>query len=123
MMEERMKDMIHETLKSGGGITQAKGYDHDLIVTLMSSKESLGNVFLFHVYIVVAITKIKFGKVMSTTQLIQNAINVKNGKFVFDCDFIEGVKIRKHVLSALFLEYHDYKRITRADTRKKNTCF
>jgi hypothetical protein len=27
--------MIHETLKSGGGITQAKGHDQELIVTLM----------------------------------------------------------------------------------------
>jgi hypothetical protein len=43
--------MIHETLKSGGGITQAKGHDQELIVTLMSSKGSLGDVFLFHAYI------------------------------------------------------------------------
>jgi hypothetical protein len=40
MMEERMEDMIHETLKSGRGITQAKGHDQELIVTLMSVKGS-----------------------------------------------------------------------------------
>jgi hypothetical protein len=66
-----MEDMIHETLESGGSITQAKGHDQELIVTLMSSKCSLGNVFLFHTYLVVARTKIKFSKVLSTTQFIQ----------------------------------------------------
>jgi hypothetical protein len=40
-MEERMKDMIHETLKSGGGITETKGHDQELIVALMSVKCSL----------------------------------------------------------------------------------
>jgi hypothetical protein len=48
MTEKRMEDMIHETLESGGSITQAKGHYQELIVTLMSSKCSLGNVFLFH---------------------------------------------------------------------------
>jgi hypothetical protein len=123
MMEERTKDMIHETLKSGGGITQAKGHDQELIVTLMSSKGSLGDVFLFHMYLVVARTKIKFCKVLSTTQFIQKVINDRNGKFVFDCEFVEGTKIRTHVPSAFFLEYHDYQRRIGAGTRMDNTYF
>jgi hypothetical protein len=56
MMEEMTKYMIHETLKSGGGITKDKGNDQELIVTLMSSKGSIGDVFLFHTYLVVAKT-------------------------------------------------------------------
>jgi hypothetical protein len=63
--------MIHETLESGGGITQAKGHDQELIVALMSSKGHLGNVNLFHTYLVVTRMKIKFSKVLSTTQFIQ----------------------------------------------------
>jgi hypothetical protein len=54
--------MIHEALESGGSITQAKGHDQNLIVALMSSKCSLGNVYLFHTYLVVARMKIKFSK-------------------------------------------------------------
>jgi hypothetical protein len=38
MRKEGIEDMIHETLKSGGSITHAKGHDQELIVTLMSSK-------------------------------------------------------------------------------------
>jgi len=49
-----MKDMIHEALESGGSITQAKGHDQKLTVALMSSKGSLGNVYLFHTYLVVS---------------------------------------------------------------------
>jgi hypothetical protein len=54
MMEKGTKDMIHEALEGGGGITQAKGHDQKLIVVLMSSKGCLGNVYLFHTYLVIA---------------------------------------------------------------------
>jgi hypothetical protein len=93
MMEKRTEDMIHETLESGGRITQAKVHYRELIVTLMSLKCSLRNVFLFHRNLVVARTKIKFSKVLSTIQFIQNIINDMKGKFSFDGEFVEGVKV------------------------------
>jgi hypothetical protein len=65
-----MEDMIHEALEGGGGITQAKGHDQKLIVALMRSKDHFGNVFLFHTYLVVARTKMKFSKELGTTQFI-----------------------------------------------------
>jgi len=71
MTEERTKYMIHETLKSGRGITQAKRHDEECIVTLMSYKGVIGDVLLFHTYMVVTRMEIKFGKVLSTTQFIQ----------------------------------------------------
>jgi hypothetical protein len=67
MMEERMKDMIHETLKSGGRIIEAKWNNQELIVTLMSFECILENVFFFHTNLVVDRAKIKFGKIISTT--------------------------------------------------------
>jgi hypothetical protein len=70
LMEKRRKYIIHETLKSGRGITEAKGHDQELIVALMSSKCIIGNVLFFHMDVVVARTKIKFSKVLSTTQFI-----------------------------------------------------
>jgi hypothetical protein len=55
--------------------------------------------------------KIKFSKVLSTTQFIQYIINGMNGKIVFDGEFVEGMKVGIHVPRALFLEYHDHGRI------------
>ena len=66
-----MEYMIHEALKGGGGITKAKGNEQKLIVALMSSKGILGNVCLFHTYLVVAQMKIKFSKELGTTQFIR----------------------------------------------------
>jgi hypothetical protein len=85
-----MKDMIHEALEGGGGITQAKGHDQKLIVALMISKGSLRNACLFYTYLVVARTKIKFSKELGATQFIQEVINDRNGKFVFNGAFVEG---------------------------------
>ena len=118
-----MEDMIHETLESGGSTIEAKGHDQELIVALMSLKCNLRNVCLFHMYLVVAKMKIKFSKVLSTTQFIQEIINDRNGKLVLDGDFIEGTKFRTHAPSTFFLKYHDHKRKIRASTREDNTRF
>jgi hypothetical protein len=115
--------MIHETLKSGGSVTQAKRNYQELIVTLMTYKCSLGNVFLFHMDLLVVKTEIKFGEVLSTTQFIQEVINDMNGKFVFDGEFVEGMKIRTHAPSSFFIEYHDHRRRKGVGTRMDSICF
>jgi hypothetical protein len=84
MTEKREKDIIHEALEGGGGITQAKGHDQKLIVSFTSSKGSLRNLCLFHIDLVVARTNIKSSKELGATQFIQEVINDKNGKFVFN---------------------------------------
>jgi len=123
MTEERTVNMINETLKSGQCITKTKGQDQELIVALMNLKGNLRNVFLFHTNLVVDRTKIKFDKVLRTTQFIQKVINDRNGKFFFDCDFGEGTKIKTREPSAFFLVYHDYERRIRDGTRTHNTRF
>jgi hypothetical protein len=122
MVEKRMRDMIHQALEGGGGITQAKGHEQKLIVDLMSSKGSLGNVFLFHMYLVVAQTKINFSKELGATQFIQEVINDRNGKFVFNGKFVEGTKIRTHLPRTFFLQDHDHRRRLGACTREDNAC-
>jgi hypothetical protein len=52
--------------------------------------------------------EIKFSKVLSTTQVIQEIINDRNGKLLFDSDFIDGTKFKTHTSSTFFLEYHDH---------------
>jgi hypothetical protein len=73
-------------------------------------------------YLVVARTKIKFSKELNTTQFIQEVINDRNGKFVFDGEFFEGSEFRTHAPRALFLKDHDHMRRVGARTRIDNTC-
>jgi hypothetical protein len=54
--KKRMEDMIHKTLESVRSITQSKGHYQEFIMTLMSEKCGLGNVFFFHMDMVVAKT-------------------------------------------------------------------
>jgi hypothetical protein len=121
MTKKRTKDMIHEDLEGRGSITQAKGHDQELIVTLMSLKVSLGDVSVLHTYLVVARTQIKFSETLSTTQLIQEIINDRNEKLLLDGEFIEGTKVRTHVPSTFFLKYHDHGRRIRVGTRVDKT--
>ena len=104
MKEKRTEDMIHEDLESGGSITQAKGHDQKLIVALMSSKCSLMNVCLFHTY------------------LVEDRTKIRNGKFVFNGEFVEGVEVRTHAPRTFFLKDHENKRRVGARTRADNTC-
>ena len=122
MTEKGTEDMIHEALEGGGGITQVKGHDQKLIVALMSAKGHLGNVYLFHTYIVIAQAKIKFSKELGATQFIQEVINDMNGKFVFNGQFVEGTKVRTHSPRTFFLQDHDDRRRVRARTRADNAC-
>jgi hypothetical protein len=122
MMEKGTEDMIHEALEGGGSITQAKGHDQKLIVALMSVKGHLGNVCLFHTYLVIARAKIKFSKELGATQFIQEFINDWNGKCVFNDQFVEGTKVKTHSPRTFFLQDHDYRRRVRARTRADNAC-
>ena len=115
-----MEDMIHEALEGGGGITQDKGHDQKLIVALMSSKGSLGNACLFHTYMVVTQMKIQFSEELGATQFIQEVINDRNGKFVFNGKFVEGTEVRTHFPRTLFLKDHDHKRRVGDRTRADN---
>jgi hypothetical protein len=59
---------------------------------------------------------------LGTTQFIQEVINNKNGKFVFNGEFVEGAEVRTHVPRTLFLQDHDHRRRIGARTRADNTC-
>jgi hypothetical protein len=107
MMEKRMEGMIREAFESGGSITQAKGHDQKLIVALMISKCSLRNVCLVHTNLVVSKTKIKFSKELGATQFNQEVINDRNGKFVFNGEFVDGTKVGTHAPRTFFLKEHD----------------
>jgi hypothetical protein len=122
MMDKRTEYMIQEALESGGRITQTKGHDQKLIVSLMSYKHSLGNVCLFHMDLVVARTNIKFSKELGATQFIQEVVNERNEKFVFNGDFAEGMEIKTHAPITFFLHEHDQKGRVGTHTRADNTC-
>jgi hypothetical protein len=66
--------------------------------------------------------KIKFSKELGATQFIQEVINGKNGKFVFNGEFVEGAEVRTHAPSTFFLKDHDHMRRVGAHTRVDNIC-
>jgi hypothetical protein len=72
--------------------------------------------------LVVSRMKIKFSKKMGATQLIQEVINDRNGKFVFNGEFVEGAKIRTHAPRDFFIHDHDHRRRLGTCTREDNTC-
>ena len=121
-MEKMAEDMVHEALEGGGGVTQAKGHDQKLIVALMSEKGCLGNDGLFHTYMVIAQVKINCNKELGATQFVEEVINDRNGKFVFNGQFVEGTKVRTHSPKTFFLQDHEYRRRVRARTREDNAC-
>ena len=65
--------------------------------------------------------KIKFSKELSTTQFIQEVINDRNGKFVFNGEFVEGEKVKTHAPRTFFLQYHDHRRRVGDRTKVDNT--
>jgi hypothetical protein len=59
---------------------------------------------------------------LGTTQFIQEVINDRNGEFVFDGKFFEGMKVRTNSPRTFFLQDHDHRRRVRSCTRVDNAC-
>ena len=58
---------------------------------------------------------------MGATQFIQEVINDRNGKFVFDGEFVEEEEVRANAPRTFFLKYHDHKRRIGDSTKTDNT--
>jgi hypothetical protein len=58
---------------------------------------------------------------LGTTQFIQEFINERNGKFFFNREFVEGVKVRTHVPRTLFIKDNDHERRVGSCARVDNT--
>jgi hypothetical protein len=110
MMEKGRKTWFMRLWKVEGALHKPKDMIKKLIVALMSEKGSLGNVGLFHTYLVIDRAKIKFGKELGASQFIGEVNNDRNGKFVFDGQFVESTEVRTHSPRTLFLQYHDNRR-------------
>jgi hypothetical protein len=59
---------------------------------------------------------------LGATQFIQEIINDKNGKFVFNGEFVEVAKVRTHAPRTLFIKNHEHRRRVGAHTREDNIC-
>ena len=57
---------------------------------------------------------------MGATQFIQEVINERNGKFVFDGKFVEGMEVSTHSTRKFFLQDHDHQGRVGAHTRVDN---
>ena len=66
--------------------------------------------------------KVKFSKELGAIPFIQEVINDRNGKFVFNGKFVEGMEVRTHSPINFFLQDHDHKRRVGAHTRVDNAC-
>jgi hypothetical protein len=91
-------------------------------VALISVKCILGDVFLFHTYLVVAQMEVNFGKVLSPIEFIQKVIYDGNGKCFLDGKFVKETKIRTHAPSAFLLEDHENRGRIGVGIGTDNTC-
>jgi hypothetical protein len=66
--------------------------------------------------------KIKFSKELGATQFVQEVINDRNGKFVFNGKFFKGMEVRTHSPRTFLLQDHDHRRRVGAHTRVDNAC-
>jgi hypothetical protein len=107
MMQKGFKYFVHETLKGGRCIANAKGHHQELVMASMSEKNIVRNICLLHANLVIAREEIDFGEDLSTLELIQKVINDKNGKCILDCQFVQNSDVGTHEPSSFFLKDHD----------------
>jgi len=68
----------------------------------MNWKRIFGNIYLLHVNLVIAWSKIKFSEELRTFELIQEVINDENGELLLDIYVFKISKVKTHALISLF---------------------
>jgi hypothetical protein len=77
-------------------------------MSFMSEECSLRNVYFLQLNLVMTRLEIKFSEELCTMKLIQEVMNVKNWKFVFNHQFFKSMEVQTHEPITLFIENHDY---------------
>jgi len=62
-------------------------------MTYVSVEDSICNVHLLHILLVVSLVKVQFSERPDTMKLIQEVNNNWDGKFIYDGELIESMEI------------------------------
>ena len=87
------KYFIHQCLECGRRISEAKGNDKKIIVSITCAKICFRDIILINPNLVIPRKEIQLGEKMNTMKLIKKLINNMNWKLLLDCDVIKCSKV------------------------------
>ena len=93
MTDEGFENVVHQGLKSCQCVGQSKWHDQKLEVSLMSAEWGLFNVVRVHANLMIAAVQIELGEEVCTPELIEEFIDDRNGKLVFNRVLVQGAAI------------------------------
>lgn len=87
--EERVHDVVHESLEHHWRVAESERLDQELIEGVVCVEHYLGNLWIEHPYLVVARAKIKLGKEAGAGELVKELVHHVDRVGIFDCDGVE----------------------------------
>jgi hypothetical protein len=102
--------VIHAGLKGGWCVGQPKWHDQKLIMPIMASESSFGNILLSDSDLVVPRSKINLRKIHCSVQLIQKLVDPGNRVPVLDRLLIQCSIVNAHPHCAILLLHQHYRR-------------
>lgn len=112
ILNERSKNMIHQTLKGTRGIRQPKRHDLPLIQHILDVKSSLPLVSKRDCNLVISTLKINIWEYRSSCHHVKHIANARYGKMVFHSNLVDSLIVDIHVLYPILLWEQKYRNYT-----------
>src|SRR5581483_10074182 len=94
---------VHQIHKDCWSVRQTERHDQEFVVTITSSERCLGNIFLSNSHLMVSGSKIDFGEVCRSLQLIKQIVNARKRITVLNSNLVQLPVIDAHAKRSIFL--------------------
>ena len=88
-------NIIHQSLKCGKSVGEAKGHEKELKMPMVRSKCRF--LYIWHyTNLVIPESQVYLREKFGSMQFIQELINNLNWEFIFDCELVQGPIVHTH---------------------------
>src|SRR5581483_4360861 len=103
LIQVRSTYSVHQIHKDCWSVRQTERHDQEFVVTITSSECCLGNIFLSNSHLMVSGSRIDFGEVCRSLQLVEQIINTRKRITILDSNLVQLPIIDAHAKRSIFL--------------------
>ncbi|MFS8031537.1 hypothetical protein Hanom_Chr17g01547061 [Helianthus anomalus] len=101
-IQVRLTNTIHEIHEHSGCVGQTKTHNHELVMSIASTKSGFGNILFENSKLMITRTKIDFGEPGSALELVKEIVDTRKRVTILDGEFVELTIIDTHAERTIF---------------------
>ena len=107
LVQEWSQDIVHGLLEGGRCVTQSKGHENELIVTIPCSESGLVRIVGMYTNLVIARSKVNLGEESRSSDFVQHLVNAWQWITIIDSQLIQGSLVHAHTHRPFLFPYEE----------------